>query len=111
MPLVWFSSSRIVIRLPYGKSPGSQRSTVSSSPSLCSVASFASTVAVQSLLTLSRRSRASGRMPTCFVTFAQPALPLHVPCGPDTNAVTPGASRCGPLTSPSSVRWWSGRGH
>ena len=66
-------------------------------------------VAVQVLLTLARRSRTPGRIGSPVFTFATPAAPVHVPCGPDTYAVTPGPMRRGPLTSRSSIRCSSGR--
>ncbi len=108
-PLVWLSSWRTVIRLPYGRRPGSQRSTVSSSSMRPSPTSCRIRVAVHALPTLSSRMRASTGIRRPVSTFEYPADPAQLPRGPDTKAVTPGATCPRPVTRPSRIRWSSGR--
>jgi hypothetical protein len=103
MPLVWVSSCRRVIRFPKGNSPGSQRATVSSRLSWPCSASCRTSTAVQVLLTLSSRMRASTGMGWPVAALATPAAPDQVPWGPATYAVAPGAIRPLPLVSPSST--------
>ena len=103
-PLVCVRSWAIVIRSPYGKSPGSQRSTVSVVLSRCSCASRSTTAPVQILLTLSSRIRASGVIGAPVATSASPAAPTHDPLPLPTYAVAPGAIRSEPVVSLSRIR-------
>ena len=82
-PLCIVRSWRIAMWSPYGRSPGSHRSTVSSTRSLPSSASWRIR-SPQILLTLSSRKRASARISAPERAFATPAAPSQLPRGPRT---------------------------